>query len=386
MMTILHIANSYGGTSVYTNLYTAIDANDDVVQWVYVPLNNRNHGRVGNKMIDFRNKGSAIHYSTILKPYHKYLYGLRIHAIVKDIERTFDMSKVDVIHTGTLCLDGAVAYELNKKYGTPYIVTVRNTDAGYYRMNWNRIYFTKIMENAAKVIFVSPKFKDVFSKNYIPANVQVLLSSKVIAIPNGVDDTFLENISKDHKNYNGTLNIIFIAGFFKRKGLLETIKAVEILRYKGYEVTLNAIGKGLPNRPHEEEYISQVENLSAGKDYIKLQPFMSSEDLIKEMAKANCFILPSSGETFGLVYVEALSQHLPIIYGKDEGFDGFYPDGFVGYPATAGNADNIAEQIQALINNYTYIANNVESLDLEKDFKWSNIADKYFNLYKSIIK
>lgn len=385
-MTILHIANSYGGTSVYTNLYTAIDANAEVVQWVYVPLNSRNHDRVGNKMIDFKNEGSVIHYSTILKPYHKYLYGLRVRAIVKDAERTFDMSKVDVIHTGTLCLDGAVAYELNMKYGTPYIVTVRNTDAGYYRMSWNRTYFTKIMENAAKVIFISPKFKDVFSKNYIPANVQGILSSKSISIPNGVNETFLENISKDHKTYNGTLNIIFIAGFFKRKGLVETIKAVEILRDKGYEVTLNAIGKGLPNRPHDEEYISQVDNLSAGKDYIKLQPFMSPENLIKEMAKANCFILPSSGETFGLVYVEALSQHLPIIYGKNEGFDGFYPDGFVGYPATAGNAENIAEQIQALIKNYTNIANNVESLDLEKDFKWSNIADKYINLYKSIIK
>lgn len=383
-MTILHIVNSYGGTSVYTNLYTAIDANVDVVQWVYVPLNSRNHERVGNKMIDFNNEGSIIHYSTILKPYHKYLYGLRIHAIVKDVERTFDMSKVDVIHTGTLCLDGAVAYELNKKYGTPYIVTVRNTDAAYYRMSWYRTYFTRIMEKAAKVIFISPKFKDVFSKNYIPANSKELFSPKLMAIPNGVNEIFLENISKGHKTYDGTLDLIFIAGFFKRKGLVETIKAVEILRNKGFEVTLNAIGKGLPNRPHDEEYISQVENLSAGKEYIKLQQFMSPEDLIKEMGKANCFILPSRGETFGLVYVEALSQHLPIIYGKDEGFDGFYPEGFVGYPAIAGNAESIAEQIQTLIKNYSYIANNVESLDLEKDFRWSNIAGKYLNIYNKI--
>ena len=116
-MTILHIANSYGGTSVYTNLYTAIDLNAKVTQLVYVPLNSRNHDRVGNKMIEFQNEGSIIHYSTILKPYHKFLYGLKIRAIVKDVERTFDMSKVDVVHAGTLCLDGAVAYELCRKYG-----------------------------------------------------------------------------------------------------------------------------------------------------------------------------------------------------------------------------------------------------------------------------
>lgn len=63
-MRVLHITNSYGGTAVYTNLYTAIDQNSDTEQWVYVPLNSRNHSRVGNMMIDFRNKGSQIHYDS----------------------------------------------------------------------------------------------------------------------------------------------------------------------------------------------------------------------------------------------------------------------------------------------------------------------------------
>ena len=119
-MTILHIANSYGGTAVYTNLYTAIDENADVTQWVYVPLNSRNHDRVGNKMIDFRSGESRIQYSTLLKPYHKFLYGLKIHTIVRDVVRYFDMTKVDVIHAGTLCLDGAVAYEPSEPFGSRY--------------------------------------------------------------------------------------------------------------------------------------------------------------------------------------------------------------------------------------------------------------------------
>lgn len=383
-MTILHIANSYGGTSVYTNLYTAIDANAEVVQWVYVPLNSRNHDRVGNKMIDFRNEGSEIHYSTLLKPYHKYLYGLRIRTIVKDVEQTFDMRKVDIIHAGTLCLDGAVAYELSKKYGIPYIVAVRNTDTGYYRLRWRHSYFTKIMANSSKVIFISPKFKDIFIASLVPEGSKQRISGKVMVIPNGISKVFLDNRNSASNPFDGKLNLIFVAAFYMGKGLVETILAIEKLRGKGYDITLNAIGKGLPNRPHDKEYEAKVDALVKGKGWVKTQTFKKPEEIIAEMRKANAFIMVSKPETFGLVYVEALSQHLPLVYAQGQGFDGFYPDGFVGYPAQAGNVNSIAEKIECLIKNYPAIIKNVESLKLEEDFEWNNIAKKYISIYNTI--
>ena len=383
-MTILHIANSYGGTAVYTNLYTAIDENADVTQWIYVPLNSRNHDRVGNKMIDFRNDGSRIHYSTLLKPYHRYLYGLKIHTIVKDVERTFDMTKVDVIHAGTLCMDGAVAYKLNKKYGIPYIVAVRNTDSGYYRLKWRHSYFTSIMRHAIKIVFISPRFKDIFLKTHVSDGLLPVIKKSVLVIPNGIGKVFLENKSKEHKDFDGELNLIFVAAFYRGKGLIETIEAIKKLREKGYEITLNAIGKGLPNRPQDAEYIAQVETLAKGQEWIKTQPYKKPLEIIKEMHKANAFIMVSKPETFGLVYVEALSQHLPIIYAQGQGFDGFYPDGFVGYPAEASNVDSIAEKIESLIKNYPTIAKNVESLNLDNDFEWNNIAKKYITIYNTI--
>ena len=101
------------------------------------------------------------------------------------------------------------------------------------------------------------------------------------------------------------------------------------------------------------------------------------------MKKADAFIMVSKPETFGLVYVEALSQHLPIIYAAGQGF---YPDGFVGYPAEGGNAESIAEKIENLIKNYEAISNNVCSLELDRDFEWNNIGNKYINIYKNIAK
>lgn len=384
-MHILHISNSYGGTKVYENLYTQLDKLG-VRQTVFVPLNAANHSRVGNQMIDFQTEGSKIIYSTVLKPRHRFLYMDKINTIVKDLKKTVDLSRIDAIHASTLCLDGAVAYKLHKELGLPYMCAIRNTDVNnYYKVfKWRRGFFSKILKAANKIVFISPKYKENFLGEIIPADVRKEIEERVMVIPNGVSNVFLENKSMEHKTFDGKLNLIFVAAFYKGKGLVETIQALESLRNKGYKITLNAIGKGLPNRPHDKEYEKQVDALANGKDWVKTQTFKKPEEIIAEMRQANAFVMVSKPETFGLVYVEALSQHLPIIYAKGQGFDGYYPEGFVGYPAEAGNIESIVEKIESLIKNYSQIANNVESLNLDADFDWSNIGKKYLNIYKTL--
>lgn len=384
-MHILHISNSYGGTKVYENLYTQLDKLG-VCQTVFVPLNAANHSRVGNQMINFQTQGSKIIYSTVLKSRHRFLYMDKINTIVKDLRKSVDLSRVDAIHASTLCLDGAVAYKLHKETGIPYMCAIRNTDVNnYYKVfKWRKGFFSKILKGAIKIIFISPKYKENFLGEIIPVGVRKDIEERVMVIPNGVSDVFLANKNKEPRMFDGALNLIFVAAFYKGKGLVETIQAIELLRNKGYKITLNAIGKGLPNRPHDKEYEVQVEELARGKDWIKTQTFKKPEEIIAEMRQANAFVMVSKPETFGLVYVEALSQHLPIIYAQGQGFDGYYPDGFVGYPAEAGNAENIAEKIESLINNYVKIAQNVESLNLDEDFDWRNIGKKYLYIYKTL--
>jgi glycosyltransferase involved in cell wall biosynthesis len=58
---------------------------------------------------------------------------------------------------------------------------------------------------------------------------------------------------------------------------------------------------------------------------------MPKEKLLNNYRNSDIFIMPSYNETFGLVYIEAMSQGLPIIYTQNEGVDGYFKEGSVGY-------------------------------------------------------
>ena len=61
------------------------------------------------------------------------------------------------------------------------------------------------------------------------------------------------------------------------------------------------------------------------------------EELIKLYRDSHIFTMPSITESFGLVYAEAMTQALPVVYTKGQGFDGQFPDGEVGYSVEALN-------------------------------------------------
>lgn len=89
--------------------------------------------------------------------------------------------------------------------------------------------------------------------------------------------------------------------------------------------------------------------------------------------------MPSKHETFGLVYAEAMSQGLPVIYTRGQGFDGQFEEGEVGYSVQYDSAEEIVDRIKEILNNYKTISNNcVEKVDR---FDWDEIARKYIEIY-----
>ena len=93
--------------------------------------------------------------------------------------------------------------------------------------------------------------------------------------------------------------------------------------------------------------------------------------------------MPSLTETFGLVYIEALSQGLPIIYTKGQGIDGFYKEGYVGFHVDPYNVNDIVKKIIMIDSDYDTLSDNIKKLPLDA-FEWNNIAKRYTDYYASV--
>ncbi|MCL2097288.1 MAG: glycosyltransferase family 4 protein [Bacteroidales bacterium] len=385
-MHVLYITNSYGGTEVYYNLLISLD-NLGIQQTVFVPLNVNNHNRLGNLQIDFKVEGSKIVYSTALRAYHKYLYRHKIRTILNAIKKQIDMSNISLIHASSLCSDGAVAMELSKQYNIPYISAVRNTDINiYYKiLIWQRGYYKKILLNASKIIFISPQYKKFFTEKIISNNIFLKIKDKIHTIPNAARDMFWENRRNNPNKIHNPVRIIFVGAFQLGKNLDKLILAIASLKEKSTQIELTAVGRGLANRKNDPGYIKNIENLALQYSWVKLLDSVSQTELIKLFSESDIFAMPSTPETFGLVYVEAMTQGLPIIYTKGQGFDGFYPEGEVGYGVVSSDIKDIADKIELIINSYNKIASNIANLDIKKDFSWDIIAEKYKDIYFEII-
>lgn len=142
----------------------------------------------------------------------------------------------------------------------------------------------------------------------------------------------------------------------------------------GYEVSYTIVG-----RITRKKYWNIINQYT----FIKYVPHCKKEDLINYYRNADIFVMPSKHETFGLVYAEAMSQGLPVIYTKGQGFDGQFEEGEIGFSVAYDSPKEIADRIVDILNNYVNISYRC-LLNIDR-FKWDEIAKKYYEIYKAIL-
>lgn len=295
--------------------------------------------------------------------------------LLKEIYNKFDLSTVNIIHAHTLFSSGYAAYLIHKKTGVPYIVAVRATDAEFF-FRWmphlRRLGLT-ILLNARTVVFLSPAYRDSVVKKFASKKNQELVLKKSVVIPNGIDDYFLQNKPYLNKSItDNLLRLIYIGEVADRKNIKTTIKACKVLLKNNYPLVFTIVGRII-----EEKY----KKVFKKNTFIIYQPPCSKEGVLKSLRDSDIFVMPSKVETFGLVYAEAMSQGLPVIYSKGQGFDGQFIDGEVGFAVNCFDHKEIAEKILAISSNYAEISKRC--LAFADKFNWSVIAEKYKIIYQS---
>jgi glycosyltransferase involved in cell wall biosynthesis len=371
-MNILNICTFYLRASVFKNMFDRLMQQGHKVN-VFAPIQ---YGTSTDPLYG----GTLDEYVKIIPCYRKsdrFWFTYKQKKIFEALLQCFDINQFDIIHSHTLFSGGYVAYQIFKKYNVPYVVTIRNTDLNLffkYALHLRSIG-VEILRNASKIIFISDAYKKRVINDYYPKKERGVLLVKSAVIQNGIDQFWIENIFLNHPPPNGrSLRLIFVGQIKSGKNIPVIIKTCDVLKSRGYDVSLTIVGKIVDRKLYEKIMVAPC---------AKYLPFATKEKL-KELYRENdILVMPSKNESFGRVYAEAITQGLPIIYTKDEGFDGLFEDGFVGYGVKCNDHNEITDRIEDIIKFYNDISRNC-SISASM-FNWSTIINKIETVYNAVM-
>lgn len=361
-MKVLHIISDIHGTKVYDQLIKQLDQKG-VEQTVYCTL----YKYKEEKEINFKNSSSKVINAYILTTFNRYFLLLKIWKAYRDIVQNNLMQNVDVIHCHSFFTSSTVGYLLAKKYNIKFIISFRSTDINLFIKKYKLLnsLIKPILKKADNAISINYSFREfLFKKGYLNKIEQVEV------IPNGIDDYWLENIWHKKNEIKKPFRILFVGKLIPRKNFSNLYQAYSELKSEGYDLQLNTVGID------DSEMINYKEIKNFG--YVK-----QTNELKNIYREHHVFAMPSYRETFGLVYLEALTQGLPLVYTKGQGIDGYFSKYNFGEAVEPESVNSIKEGLKKIIKNYT--SYNVPTSNDLKDFSWDTVSNKFIEVYKKAL-
>lgn len=311
------------------------------------------------------------------KAWMKILFKKRISAIRKDIEHMLQLSEVTLTVSYFLFSDGAVANELFKRHGIPFVVAIRNSDVNHYFKYrfWLKGYIKGVFLNASRIIFPSPSYIKIIEEIVGKAFFEQHIRNKIEVVGNIIHNRWFKNV-KNKEKLTGEINLLYAGEFSKNKRLEAIISSFDLFSKK-YKARLFLVGNYGDN-------VVRINDLAARYESIDVVNRVEDVDrLISIFDKCHVFMMPSKTETFGNVYVEAMARGLPVVYTKGQGIDGYFPDGLVGYGVNEPLDRNIFDALEKIISDYNTLSLN--AIESSRHFTKEVIVEKYLDIFKKVV-
>lgn len=236
-----------------------------------------------------------------------------------------------------------VACLLHFLMGTPYWILVYGVDA------WDIEHPLKrwALQAAEKVISISS-----YTRNRLVEEENLQLS-KISLLPVTFDiqrfqikpkPIYLFNRHKLQESQPIVLTVARLADDEQYKGYDQVIRAMHLVRQEMPEVHYVLVGKG-SDRPRIEQLIESLDL----KDCVTLAGFVPDEEICDYYNLCDVFIMPSKGEGFGIVYLEALACGKPTVGSNQDGAIDALCDGELGILVDPDNVGEIASTLVEIL-------------------------------------
>ena len=279
----------------------------------------------------------------------------------------------DLIHAHYLFPDGMIAYQLHKKYGIPYILTLQQ-ELRFLKNSYSLRWVKKIIENAAKVITLSPQMAEGLKEKGIHI-VQV--------VPLGIAEYFFH---KKHRKPSRK----------KKEEKIKLLSVCNLLPVKNLEAVITAVGK-LPEKekidytiygtgPLENELKALVTKWDLN-DIVHFKGAIENKELPALMPAYDVFIQPSFKETLGLSYFEALACGLPVILTENTGAYELIKNKEVYYSVDPHDPVSITHCLQNILSDPESLARKaVQAPEAAKIASWEGFVEFFHERYREVIK
>lgn len=310
---------------------------------------------------------------------YKYDFRYKVNNKYSYLKQNVDISQYDIVIAGTLFIEGAIALRIKNEFHIPYIVCVRGTDVNFYFHKIVHLWLLgrDIVKSASKVIPITKSIRQALMNKLALIGIKSEVDVKCDYVNNGIDQIWINNYTLK-KNVDSPRKLLFIGHLEKNKNIIRLQKAVISLIAKYPDIKLTIIGGA---SDCYEEVMSLCKSYPNNFEY--LGKIYDKQKLLKIVRGQDIFAMVSHSETFGLVYIEALSQGLPVLYTKGQGIDGVF-NKRVGEAVNSQNIDSIISGLERLLTHY----NDYEPLSREEvaSFSWIEIANRYKEIICNILE
>ncbi len=185
-------------------------------------------------------------------------------------------------------------------------------------------------------------------------SVQGVAPERVRVLPWGLDPDFETKVSGSSlaalpKEFPSGRVILTVGRWLateRYKGMDTLVQALPRLLLRWPDLQLAMVGSG-----DDREWLVNIARDSGVQRHVHFLSEVSYGELSACYAAAELFALPSRGEGFGFVYLEAMARGKPVIGGAHGGAPEVIQDGVTGYLVQHGDTVQLATSIDALLSN-----------------------------------
>lgn len=280
------------------------------------------------------------------------------------------VGKPDVVHAHFYSI-AAIASIIKKKAKVPFFITEHssklNKDASLIS-ELDRRLAVKAYSDADSIIAVSKSLSQNIKNNF------GFDSSIVHDI---VDVTTYQYV--EHANNQGFV-FLSVGNLIPLKGFDVLIKAFHKAFSNEKDVFLYIVGEGL-----ERDNLQGIINQYDIGENIKLLGQKPRHELSALMTDADAFVLASTSETFGVVYIEAMASGKPVIATRCGGPEDFVNDDN-GILIPVNDIDSLADALTRMRLNIDKYQSAKISQECHERFSPQSIAKEIIRQYDKVLK